>query len=78
MDPTRHDFAERAARNDLVAATDAMRRKETHFRDRTSETVFLPFALETYGALFARSNQYLVECASLLLEGALDRVHLLA
>ena len=32
-DPKRRDLVERAARYDLVAATDAERRKETHYRD---------------------------------------------
>ena len=51
---------ERAAQNDLVAATDAERRKEAHYRDRTSGTKFVPFALATYGALSARSDRFLV------------------
>ena len=49
--PTRRDLVERAARHDLVAATNAERRKETHYRDRVAGTNFVPFALETYGAL---------------------------
>ena len=56
---------ERAARNDPVAATDAEQRKEGHYRDRTIGTNFVPFALETYGALSAKSDRFLVECASL-------------
>ena len=63
-DPTRGDLVERAARKDLVAATNAERRKEAHYRDRTSGTKFGPFALETYGALSARLDRFLVECAS--------------
>ena len=39
---------ERAARQDLVAATDAEQRKETHYRDRAARTIFAPFALEIY------------------------------
>ena len=50
-DPTRRDLVERAAGHDLVAATDAERRKEAHYRDRAAWTKFVPFALETYGAL---------------------------
>ena len=64
-DPTRRDLVERAARQDLVAATDAERRKETHYQDRTAGTIFVPFVLETYGALSARSDRFLVECATL-------------
>ena len=37
-DPTRRDLVERAARQDLVAATTAERRKETNYRDRASGT----------------------------------------
>ena len=44
---------ERAARIDLVVVTSAERRKEAHYRDRTSRTMFIPFSLETYGALSA-------------------------
>ena len=44
--PTRRrDLVERAARHDLVGATDAERRKETHCRDRAAGTKFVPFAL---------------------------------
>ena len=32
--PTRRDLVEHAPRQDLVAATDAVQKKETHFRDR--------------------------------------------
>ena len=64
-DPTRRDLVERAARHDLVAATDAERRKENHYRDRAPGTKFVPFALETYSALSDRSDRYLVECATL-------------
>ena len=32
-DPTRRDLVERAARQDLVAATNAERRKEAHYRN---------------------------------------------
>ena len=63
-DPTRRDLVERAARRDLVAATDAERRKETHYRDRAARTKCVPFALETYGALSDRSDRFLVECAT--------------
>ena len=55
-DPTRHDLVERAAGEDLVAATNAERRKYTHYRDRGAGTKFVPFALETYGALSNRSD----------------------
>ena len=54
-----------AARTDLVAATEAEKCKERRYRDRTSGKKFVPFALETYGALSARSGGLLVECASL-------------
>ena len=63
--PTRRDLVERVARHDLVAATDAERRKETHYQDRAAGTKFVPFALETYGALSGRSDRFLVECATL-------------
>ena len=56
---------ERAVRHDLVAATDAERRKETHYRDRAAGTKSVPFALETYSALSDRSDRFLVECATL-------------
>ena len=62
--PTR-DLVERAARKDLVAATNEERRKETHYRDRAVGTIFVPFALETYGALIDTSDRFLVECATL-------------
>ena len=64
-DPTHRDLVELAARQDLVAATDAERRKETHYRDRAARTTFVPFALETYGALSDRSDRFLVQCATL-------------
>ena len=64
-DPTRRDLVEHAARHDLVATTDAERRKETHYQDRASGTQFVPFALETYGALSDRSDRFLVKCATL-------------
>ena len=63
-DPTRHDLVEHAARHDLVAATDAERRKETHYRYRAARWKFVSFALETYGALSDRSDRFLVECAT--------------
>ena len=37
-DSTRRDLVERAAREDLVAATNAERRKKTHYPNRTSGT----------------------------------------
>ena len=65
-DPTRRDLVERAARHDLVAATDAEPKKGTHYQDRASGAKFEPFALETYNAsLFGRSDRFLVECATL-------------
>ena len=60
-DPTRGDFVDRAARMDLVAATEAEKCKERHYGDRINGTKFVPFALETYGALSARSDRLLVE-----------------
>ena len=53
------------ARMDLVAPTEAEKCKERRYRDRTSGTKFVPFAVEAYGALSARSDRLLVECASL-------------
>ena len=35
---TRRDLVERAARHDLVAATNVERRKETHYKVRVSKT----------------------------------------
>ena len=64
-DPTHRDSLERAARHNLVTATIAERRKETHYRDCAAGTTFVPFALETYGALFDRSDRFLVQCANL-------------
>ena len=64
-DPTRRDLVERAARQDLVAATDAGRWKETHYQDRAAVTKFVPFILETYGALLDWLDRFLVECAKL-------------
>ena len=58
-----------AARMDLVAATEAEKCKERRYRDRTSGTKSVPFAVETYGALCARSDRLLVECASLASKG---------
>ena len=45
-EPTRRDLVERVARHFLVAAIDAVRRKENHYRDRAGMK-FLPFAFET-------------------------------
>ena len=42
-DPTRRDLLEHAAGQDLVVATNAERRKETHYRDRAARTKFAPF-----------------------------------
>ena len=64
VDPTR-DLVKRAARQDLVVATDAERRKETHYRDRAAGTTFVPFALETHGEFSDSSDWFLVECATL-------------
>ena len=64
-DPTRRDLVERAARQDLVGAKDAERRKETHYRNRVAGTKFVPFPLETYDALSDRSDRFLEECATL-------------
>ena len=64
-DPARRDLVERAAIQDIVAAIDAERGKETHHRDRVVGTKFVPFAVKTYGASFDRSNQFSVECAIL-------------
>ena len=50
LDATRRDLVERAARQDLVAATEAEGRKEIPYRDRAPGTKFVPFALETYDA----------------------------
>ena len=61
-DPTRRHSVERAGRQDLVAATDAEQRKETHYRDRAARMKFVPFALETYGALIDRLDRFLVKC----------------
>ena len=44
-DLTRRDLVERTARHDLVAARDAERRKETHYRDRAARTKFVPLLL---------------------------------
>ena len=63
-DPTRRDLVERVARQDLIAATSAKRRKETHYLDRANGTNFFPYALETYGVPSDRSDRYLVECAT--------------
>ena len=64
-DPTRRDLMERAARYDIVAATDAERRKETHYRDRATGIKFVLFVFETHGALSNRSDRFLVEYATL-------------
>ena len=60
-DPTRRDLVEQAAGHDLIAATDAERRKETHDRDHAAGTNFSPFVLETYDASLGRSGRFLVE-----------------
>ena len=46
---------------------DAGRRKETHYLDRAAGTEFIPFALETYGALSEASNRLLLGCAHCVL-----------
>ena len=56
VDSTRRDLVERAARHDLVVATDAKRRKETHYRDRATRTKVVPFPFEMYGTLSKRSD----------------------
>ena len=61
-DPTRRDLVERAARHDLVATTDGERWKVTHYRDRAAGTKFVPSALETYGALYDRSDRLRTSC----------------
>ena len=43
VDTTRRDLVERAAKMDPVAATDAERRKETHYWDHAIGTKFVPF-----------------------------------
>ena len=58
-DPTCRDLVECAAKHNLVATIDAERRKVTHYWDRVPRTKFAPFALETYGALFHRSDRFL-------------------
>ena len=57
-DPTRRDLVERASRQDLVAAIYAERRKGTHYRDRVAVTKFVPFVLETCGALCNWSDRF--------------------
>ena len=39
--------------------------RKPHYWDRAAGTKFVPFALETYGALSDRSDRFLVECATL-------------
>ena len=51
-DPTRRDLVERATRHDLVAATDAERGKETHYRDRVR------ICGSTHNSLHARASLY--------------------
>ena len=63
--PTRRDLVKRAARQDLVAATDVEQKKETHHRDRATGTKFVPFAFETYDAVSDRSDRFLVKCDTL-------------
>ena len=63
--PSRRDLVERAATQALVSATNAERRKETHSWDRAVRTKFVSFALDIYGALCDRSDQFLVKCAIL-------------
>ena len=64
-DPSHRDLVERAAGQDLVAPTDAERRKETYYPDRAAGTKFVPFAFEMYVALSDKSDRFLVECATL-------------
>ena len=63
-DPNRRDLVERADTQDLVGATNAERKKKTHYRDCVAQTKFVPFAFETYDAFFYRSDRFLVECAT--------------
>ena len=60
MDLIWHDLAGHAARKDLVDATNAERRKETHHRDCALGTRFVPFALEVEGASSDSSDLFLV------------------
>ena len=64
-DPIGRDLVHHAAKEDLDAATDAERRKETHYWDCAARTKFVPFTLETYGALFDMSDRFLIECATI-------------
>ena len=48
--PSRRDLVERAARQDLVAAT--------HYLDRAAGKKFVPFALETYAVLSDMSDRF--------------------
>lgn len=67
--PTRWASMERRTRKNMVAATDAERRKQVPHRDRKSGTKVVSFALETYIALLGRSDLCLVECAFLASSG---------
>ena len=58
-------FKVRSAHFEAEVIIHAERRKETHYWDRAAGTKFVPFALETYGAFFDRSDRFLVECATL-------------
>ena len=67
-DPTRRDLAECVASQDLVVATNTEQRNETHYRDNE----FFSFALEPYGALSNKSDNFLVECATLASRGCAE------
>ena len=58
-DPTRRDLVERAAIHDLVAVTDAKRRKKAHYRDRAAGTKFVPLSSQSSSCAYI--VQYRVE-----------------
>ena len=76
-DPTCRDLVERAVGQDLVVATHAKRRKETHYRNRSTRKKIVPFVLETYirtyvhtyvrsyRRTYGRCEQFLAECVKL-------------
>ena len=60
-DSSRRGFVERTARQDLIAAIDAKRKKETHYRDRTRGTKLWRHTVQFPNT----SDRFLVECATL-------------
>ena len=62
-DPTRVDLVARAAVVPQHAASEAARQQERHYSGRPRGDTFIPLAIEMYGALLSRTDEFLRGCA---------------